>query len=273
MALYATETSVTGGADVDVALPFPTPERIAPLIDRARRNVFELSGISGQQRGTREPGKTATETSVIQTNVEARNAETVDRVKDWIEAIASKLLSLMKQFFDRERIIPITGRANVEWVKFSKKNIQGEYDLDVELAPFNPESTEIKIKQLTDIIGLLSRMPVIPDGSGGMRGVNLARLVEELLRAMSITIPINEILPPSPGVGVGGVPEDPSQQLQGQSGQGTPTPLPGEGAGADGRSPFASQGAGAAMVQAANEGGVPRTGRELAGAATPSRGF
>ncbi|MDO8543891.1 MAG: glycosyl hydrolase [Opitutaceae bacterium] len=31
MALYATETTVDGGRDVDVALPFPTPERTAPL--------------------------------------------------------------------------------------------------------------------------------------------------------------------------------------------------------------------------------------------------
>ncbi|MBI4622591.1 MAG: hypothetical protein HY736_05125 [Verrucomicrobia bacterium] len=31
MALYATETTLTGGARIDVALPFPTPERAAPL--------------------------------------------------------------------------------------------------------------------------------------------------------------------------------------------------------------------------------------------------
>lgn len=31
MALYSTETTVTGGAAVDVELPFPTPERAAPL--------------------------------------------------------------------------------------------------------------------------------------------------------------------------------------------------------------------------------------------------
>ncbi len=36
MALYATETTVTGGTKLDVALPFPTPERAAPLASDGR---------------------------------------------------------------------------------------------------------------------------------------------------------------------------------------------------------------------------------------------
>lgn len=234
-----------------------------PVIQQAVQWIYQVSGVSGQQRGV-SAAETATEASFINSNVEARQAESLDRVKDWMQVIARKRIQLMKQFFTKERIVPVVGREDFEWIPYTKDNIQGEYDVDVHLVPFDPTKPEVAAKQATDILALLSKFPQIPDGRGGFVQVNLARLVEEIISALPIRIPARELL----------IPVNPMMMQPGmaQPGQGG-LPLPGEGSGADGRSPIASQGAGASMTQAAVEGGPQSQGAGIrAGAMTPSRG-
>ncbi len=247
---------------------------------RANDRTYELSGVSAQQKGVTEPEKTATETAIVQSNAEARNAESVDRVKDWIECIARKLVSLMKQFYTKERLVPVIGREDFEWMPFSSKNIQGEYDYNVRLSVFNPTRPEIQAKQITDMIALFMRMPQIPDGMGQTYNVNLVKLVEEWMRATNSQVKPREVLmgptPPMMPSAPGGPQQSGQPEGQGQQppAGGNAPPLPGEGSGANNRSPIASQGAGRAMMQAERQKAMATLGSGSmgGGAMTPARG-
>ena len=245
---------------------------------RANERTYELSGVSAQQKGVTEPEKTATETAIVQSNAEARNSESVDRVKDWVECICRKLVSLMKQFYTKETLVPVVGREDFEWMPFSAKNIQGEYDYNVHLSTFNPTRPEVQTKQITDLIALFMRMPQIPDGMGQMYNVNIKKLVEEWMRATNSQVRARDILmgptpPQMPSAPGGPQPQQQGGQPEGQGPQpptgGNVPPLPGEGNGANNRSPIASQGAGRAMMQAQREKAMATLG---SGAMSPSRG-
>ena len=270
----------------------PTVMDTQPIISRLQQRVYELSGVSAQQKGAQAADTTATEAKIIQSNTDARAAEALDRVREWITVSVRKMIQIMQQLFTSKRLAPIVGEEAKQWVVYSKENIQGEYDVDVELMPFNPQRSEMMVKQLTDLIALFSKVAPpgmgLSDGHGGMVGVNMARLVEELMKAMGVQVKTKEVLvpmmppmmPPSP---MGGGPPPPQgasppsplgNSPNANHGSGGP-PLPGEGKGANKRSSLASQGVGSMMLQAMREGGQPRLpgGNQLAGSATPSRGY
>jgi len=249
-----------------------------PLASRLMYDIYQMSGIGENQRGgeSSNPDKTATEARIVEGNVAARLAEEQDRVSDWAQVAIRKLIQLMQQLYTRQRLAPIVGREPMEWIPYTKDQIQGEYDVLIELSPYNPQRTEMAVKQIMDVLALLSQLA--PGGmlmsAGTAVPVNMAKLVEDLLRLMSPNVKADEILmrgTQMPMPGMGAPPMGMQQQPEGGNpGMGPPggVPLPGTGSGADKRSMFASQGAGGAMVQAARERGNP-----LPGVLSPSRGF
>jgi len=247
------------------------------LIQRMMNWVFQISGVSAQQRGVNTES-TATQSNIVQSHVEARQAESVDRVKDWALVVIQKLAQLMKQFFDKERIVPVIGREDFEWIPYTRENIQGEYDINIELLPYDPTKKEVKVKQLTDLLAIALKFPngTIPNGMGGFTQVNVAKLIEMLFREMVDGVSIREFLSPSiaPPANPAGMPPGsaPSGAPGGPGGDGAP--LPGEGKGADKRSMVASQGAGNALVQALRQDGGPQAVSTSinTGASSPSRG-
>jgi len=256
---------------------------------RLMLDIYQASGIGENQRGGEAQGdKTATEQKIVEYNVAARLAEEQDRVNDWATVAIRKIIQIMQQLFTKQRLAPIIGRDPQEWVAYTRDQIQGEYDINVELAPYNPMKAELAIKQITDMIALLSKiapMGFLPGGNGQMVSVNLGKLVEDLLRQMSpaikpqdilIPLPMSEYIqiqqrlaasgmgPPAPMMGM----QPPQSGAPPGSGPSAGVPMPGEGRGADKRSQLASQGAGRAAVQGVREGG-----NQLAGASSPSRGY
>lgn len=255
----------------------------AAVVGRFNTWLYQISGVSANARGSQQEGsRTATEAAVIQSNVEARIEEAKDRVRDCVTFSAEILVALMKQFFTKQRIVPVIGNENFIWIPYSRENIQGEYDLEVELITFNPSRSEIAVKQMQDLLAMTMKMPMLATGTGGYVQVNQARIVEELLKNIPMKLRPREVLSPifamPPAQMPGQVPQGTGNQPIPPSPGGGP-PLPGEGTGANNRSPIASQGVGQAMIQAMREGkapqALPKIGRQnlQAGAATPSRGF
>ena len=252
-----------------------------PFNQRLINDIYQISGLGENQRGGEaNADKTATESKIVEYNVNARLAEEQDRVADWATVAIRKIIQIMQQLYTKQKLAPIIGHEPQEWVPYTKDQIQGEYDINVELSPYNPMKAELAIKQITDLIALLSKtapMGMLPAGNGMMVSVNLAKLVEDLLRQMSPNVKPQEILlplPPQPQPPPGMGAPTPGMGMQPPPMGGPPgatpggVPMPGEGRGADRRSMLASQGAGASMVQGAREGGNP-----LAGASSPSRGY
>jgi hypothetical protein len=273
--------------NLDGIKPFKTDDSgmdATPFNQRLMYDIMQLSGIGENQRGATASGdKTASEQKIVEFNSQARIADEQDRVSDWATVAIRKIIQIMQQLFTKQRLAPIIGREPQEWVPYTKDQIQGQYDITVELSPYNPMKSELAIKQITDLIALLSKLfPAgqVPAGPGLVSSLNIAKLVESLLIQMAPIVKPQEVLmplPPQPippmppqAPGMGAPPQQGQNLSGGAPGMGPPggAPLPGEGAGANRRSMLASQGAGQAMTQ-----GVREQGNPMAGASSPSRGY
>ncbi len=90
-------------------------------------------GIPDFQRSLSTKRKTATEVTYEESDSSVRREFFLDCVKTCVLNATEKLTALMQQNYDREREIAIEGDVGFEFRKFTKKDIQGEFDFDFEI--------------------------------------------------------------------------------------------------------------------------------------------
>lgn len=121
-----------------------------------KEDMREISGIGEQQRGGAIPGvSTATEASIIERGVSLLTDEKLNRVEDFNTQIARCEIQLMRDNYGAERWAKIKGE-NGEFVfrKYTKEELQGEYEIKVEAGSTLPESKEARKKQAIDELNL-----------------------------------------------------------------------------------------------------------------------
>ena len=215
------------------------PKLVIPLIDAplqaevyrmeaiVKEDLREGSGMSELYRsGTPMKGMgTATEAMIAQQGQKARIDDKLDSVRCFCKNIARKMVQLAKQYYNQERVIRIVGQdGEIKWTGFTKEDIQGEYDIDVEVASTAPLSDELRRMQALELYRLLSKEEM----------VNRRELVKEVLKSFHIRnlkriMPEPKEIEPTPAdlSLMGG--EQPSPQGQSPLG-GIPLSTPGRGA-------------------------------------------
>lgn len=159
----------------------PVPIQYAPLqeeifvLDQLIQKDMDTSiGQNEVDRGAPAPGggkKTKYELQEQQQGSASRNQKRQDKLEDFLGEVASKLVALMKQFYDTPRYVAITGMTvaevtekmglgtdNVEpgGIVFTKEDIQGEFDIEVKAGTTLPLNKE---QRLRTIEGLLETLP------------------------------------------------------------------------------------------------------------------
>ena len=144
------------------------------ILDRLQMIFDNIVGQSAFDRGSSTAVKTRTlgEVSTIQRATGTRAAEKLDMVEDFTEDIADKMLSLIRQYTDVPEFVAVTGldprmlnklltaptsemmgkMADETGFYFTKKDIQGKYDLQVVAGSTKPLAPDYRNELLVQIL-------------------------------------------------------------------------------------------------------------------------
>jgi hypothetical protein len=167
----------------DVVLPVPD----SPLpADRYQiNNIIEsditaITGISDYERGAyNNVRRTATEASIIMDASSLRQQDKLRRIEQAATIVGRRMAALAKTFYDQERWILITGSGWQVPIRFTREDIEGEYDIQVDAGSTEPTNQQMLMQDRERLYQLLSENPL----------VNQAEILKELLRAHGFSNP------------------------------------------------------------------------------------
>ena len=181
-----------------------------------REDHDRVSGVGDFVRGVAEKVDTATEASLIQSNLNVRTNDSRDLVEDFAERIARQLLTIDAQTVEIPSIVPVIGPdgavalgqfLNVQ----TRETLLTEVDVDVEIGSMQPVNEVLQKREMLEVYGTLRNDPLIDQ----------FELRRELLARYHTTLPDGERLL---------IPKDVFQQVAatmgvtpGQPGQPSPT--------------------------------------------------
>lgn len=181
------------------AIPYPPlPQDAYAVEDRVDRDAIIVGGQSPLELGA--PAKTQTRTikeAVEQRQgSENRRSEQIDIVEDFVEDISQNLIGLLQQFADEPFYVSVTGedpRTIINMLEgrpsavedpneaitgrdgftFTKKDIQGEFDVDVVSGSSTPLNKAAVLEILTQIAPLAQQLGAMPGGpvAGAIAGI------------------------------------------------------------------------------------------------------
>ena len=167
----------------DVVLPVPD----SPLpADRYQiNNIIEgditaITGISDYERGAyNNVRRTATEASIIMDASSLRQQDKLRRIEDAATEVGRRMKALAQTFYDSERWILITGAGWQMPIRFTREDIEGEYDISVDAGSTEPQNQQMLMQDRERLYQLLSANPL----------VNQVEILKELLRAHGMNNP------------------------------------------------------------------------------------
>lgn len=118
-----------------------------------------VSGVSEYQRGSMsEIRRTATEAAMIQDASNARSADKLAQIEDFMAEIAERVLQLAQQMLTGEyaaRVVGPDGQAI--WTTFSIDQIQGEFDFEVEAGSTQPKDETFRRQQALQLMNVMGQ--------------------------------------------------------------------------------------------------------------------
>lgn len=152
---------VDGDHDLtNIVVPLPQTQ-LDPMMyqysTQIENDVDLISGVSEYQRGSQsEIRRTATEAAMIQDASNARSADKLAQIEDFMSEIAERVLQLAQQFLTGEHVARIVGPDGAAtWVPFDKERITGEFDFEVEAGSTQPRNETYRRQQALQLANVL----------------------------------------------------------------------------------------------------------------------
>lgn len=171
----------TNGNPAEAAQPLayaPMPPETFTVLNRLDEIINSVGGQPASDRGApqRTISRTEDELIMIKEGSKSRTTRKLNRFEDHIEMGAKDLIGYMQANFDIEQVIKITGETPqdiiqafgsnydpaTKTIKFSKQDIQGQYEVDVQAGSTLPLDKETRISLLSLILDKASRMAQLP---------------------------------------------------------------------------------------------------------------
>jgi hypothetical protein len=124
------------------------------------------TGVNEYQRGTvSEVRRTATEAGMINDMANARSADKLALVEQAISELARRTVQLAQEFLTTEQVARVVGEQGaMEWVNYSREDIEGEFDFQVEAGSTRPQNESQKRQsamQMMDAMAPFIQMGVV----------------------------------------------------------------------------------------------------------------
>lgn len=191
---------IEGNVDLkDVVQPVPQVPLDAQMYqysDVILKDADRISGVSEYERGELpETRRTATEASIVQDAANARASDKLAQIEDVVRHVASRLVTLAQTYMTGEQVIRVVGPSGNIWVPFSREDIQGEFDFDVEAGSTKPRNDTQKKQQAMQLFNTL--LPFAQPTPLSPAIVDPRVLIEDLLRnGFDIKNPEKYLAPP-----------------------------------------------------------------------------
>ena len=152
--------------------------------------------------GASEIRRTATEAAMIQDGANARSADKLAKVERAIGEVAQRTVQLCQEFMSTEQVAKVVGPDNsVQWVSYSREDVQGEFDFVVEAGSTQPMNESFRRQSAMQLLDAMA-----PFISAGV--INPAKLAEHVMRnGFGIKDPASFLMQQAPmGAPPGGAP-------------------------------------------------------------------
>jgi hypothetical protein len=243
-------TSNNTNALVPVRDDTPFPDVIAPVPRNNADAMFynqhsqvieddidRVTGVNEYMRGALpEVRRTATEASIIQDAANARAADKLARVEDFIAEVSQRLVQLAQVFLTTEQVARITTEQGAQvWVPYNREDVEGEFDFEVEGGSTQPQNETFRRQQAVALMNTMAPFVgqvidpaalathVLREGFGiknPERFIVAAPPVMPPDAAGAVPAGPDGAIPPAPSAasdaGAGAVPPAPSDQMAGQ---------------------------------------------------------
>ena len=186
-----------------------------------KQDIATASGVTDYARGLGNQGSTqANETargiSMMQEVANARFQLKLDNIEDGIILFGERLIALIQQFLPEDMVIRITDDRSTKWQKFTKKDIQGQYDAAVEMGATQPMNRQVRRAEARELLATVA--PYVQQmADGQQRLTRYLKFLEE-----TYNMPTEEDQPeqmmPMEGQPVGSTPGQPGAALAGMEG-------------------------------------------------------
>ena len=173
-------------------------------VDAIRKDAREISGFSRNQIGEFEGGRrTATETQIVNMASQIRVSERKDMLADLLVNIVEKYNQYIFSEWNTQQVEDIIGPDGKRyWVSFTHKQIDSKYAFRIDPESGTPISSETRKQEAIMVAQYLQNSPVVAIAmqSGQKPPYNLAAIDRYVLEQFE-GVPVEEIMPPSQGMG------------------------------------------------------------------------
>jgi len=134
---------------VDLVQPLqqvPVPPEIYNYTSVIEQDIATVTGVSEYQRGqTSETRRTATEAAIISDSISARAADKLAVIENTLSLVARRVVQVTQQFTTGEQVFRVVGADGAMiWVPWSREEIQGEYDFEIEAGSTQPMNETVR---------------------------------------------------------------------------------------------------------------------------------
>ena len=172
------------GNPAEVAQPLvygPVPQDIYAILNKLDEIKNRIGGLTNTSMGGTDITKTRTmgELNLMQQGSGQRTDKKRDKFERHLESIARKLIAIRQKNFDLEQVVKITGQQPQEVIQafqdqydpqtrtitFTKEDIQGEYEIDVQAGSTLPMDKVARMGVLERVIeqgAKLAQLPSLP---------------------------------------------------------------------------------------------------------------
>jgi len=164
-------------------MPTPdVPAAVIQFIQRLENDAGFVSALAEAARGQVAGAKTATEMSIINSQMRNRLATREGHLNTAIEDVGSKMFYLMQRYMKRSRMVRIAG---AEMFTHLPLQTLRELEMDFEMVSYNPirKNPAVLLETLQAMVPLLAQAP----------NIDIYRLFEELVKGLGL--PSDIIIP------------------------------------------------------------------------------
>ncbi len=184
------------------------PQDLPLWTNLIRDDAREITGIGKNQAGQTAGGrKTATEVNKVQQAFDVRTGMRRDRVAESLQKLMRKVFQICYKMWSTEKVAQIVGvEGAMHWVKLKGSDIQGEYDIKVDIENTLPANKSTRKQEIIQLI----------QAAGAIENPQLMQtLVAALFREFD-WLHISNMLPQAQGQGQGQGQAVPFNQFQQQ---------------------------------------------------------
>jgi len=133
----------------ETVVPLPQvqfPPEIYNHSEIVEQDIATVTGVSEYQRGQiSETRRTATEAAIISDSISARAADKLAVVETTLSLVARRVVQVTQQFTTGDQVFRVVGADGAMlWVPWSRDEIQGEFDFEVEAGSTQPLNETVR---------------------------------------------------------------------------------------------------------------------------------